>query len=184
METLPSQDVRFRRLYQAHRNAIVAYCSRRVGRTDAADAAAETFAVAWRRIDDMPKGEAELSWLYAVAYRVISNQRRAAVRQRALRTKLAGTAVHTPDGPEHQVVQYEDHQRLIDALDSLPPADSELLRLVTWEEHPRDLVADLLGINRAALDQRLHRAVKRLSNVYQPAALPHFTPKAAEGGER
>ncbi|MEE8492322.1 MAG: sigma factor [Acidimicrobiia bacterium] len=61
----PSQDSRFRRIYEEHRSAITAYCLRRASRSDAMDAVAETFAVAWRRIDRLPGGGAERSWLYA-----------------------------------------------------------------------------------------------------------------------
>lgn len=180
----PSQDVRFRRLYEEHRSAIVAYCARRVGRDDALDAAAETLTVAWRRIDDVPSGEAELSWLYAVAYRVLANQRRGQKRLGALRMKLSGATSDPVPDPEHQVVRSEEDQRLIDALATLKPADQELLRLVTWEEHPRDQVASMLGITRSATDQRLHRAVKRLRKAYGQTEAPTLTPRAAEGGAR
>ena len=178
------QDVRFQRLYAEHRDAIVAYCTRRVSRDDALDAAAETFAVAWRRIEDVPRGEAELSWLYAVAYRVCANERRGEQRLGALRTKLSGTAPDPTPDPGHQVVRFEEHRRLIDALGTLKPTDQELLRLVTWEEHPRDQVARILGITRSTLDQRLHRAVIRLRKVYGQLESRPLAPKAAEGGAR
>ncbi len=51
-------DIRLRGLFEAHRVDVLAYCMRRVSRWDAHDAAAEVFAVAWRRIDDVPHGDA------------------------------------------------------------------------------------------------------------------------------
>lgn len=184
MSQSPNGDVRFKRLYGLHRDAVVSYCSRRIGRDDAMDAVAETFAVAWRRIDDMPKGDAELSWLYAVAYRVLANQRRSTNRFTALKAKLLNTGTETPHDPATQVVRNEDDQRLIDALGTLKDSDREILCLVTWEEHPRDQVAATFGITRSALDQRIHRATQRLRRAYKESDSLLLSPKAATGGER
>ena len=184
MTQSPGDNVRFQRLYGTHRDAIVGYCMRRIDRDDAMDAVAETFAVAWRRIDEVPHGEAELSWLYAVAYRILANHRRSKTRFVALRTKLAGTANGAAPDPVHQVVRREDDQRLIDALETLKDSDREILRLVTWEEHPRDQVAAMFGISRNTLDQRIVRATRRLRKAYERTEATQFSPKAAEGGVR
>jgi RNA polymerase sigma-70 factor (ECF subfamily) len=95
------------------------------------DAVAETFAVAWRRIDRLPGGGAERSWLYAVALRVLANQRRSNRRLGNLRSKLGGTAGFAQPDPEEVLVRAEDERRLLEALARLRPADQELLRLVT-----------------------------------------------------
>lgn len=42
---------------------------------DAADAVAETFLVAWRRLPEVPSGEEARPWLYGVARRTLANQR-------------------------------------------------------------------------------------------------------------
>lgn len=46
---------RFESLYRESRLAVLAPCARRTDSSDAADACAETFLVAWRRIDDVPE---------------------------------------------------------------------------------------------------------------------------------
>lgn len=184
MDQPPGNDVRFQHLYGLHRDAIVAYCVRRIGMDDAMDAVAETFAVAWRRIDDMPKGEAELSWLYAVAYRVLANQRRSTNRFTALKEKLWITRAETTPDPAIQLVRNEDDQRLIDALGTLKDSDQEILRLVTWEEHPRGQVAAAFGISRSTLDQRIHRATERLRKAYMKTDNLQISPKVAARGER
>jgi len=148
------------------------------------DVVASTFAVAWRRIDEMPHGDAELSWLYAVAYRMLANQRRSTRRYGALRTKLSTTHHQATAGPANQVVRHEDYERLIAALGTLKPSDQEILRLVTWEEHPRDQVAAMFKISSSTLDQRIHRATKRLRKAYETTDSLQFSPKAAEGGAR
>ena len=172
------------RLYHEHRSAVIAYCMRRANRDDALDATAETFAVAWRRIDDIPRGEAELSWLYAVAYRVLANQRRGNARLGNLKVKLTTTSSDTGIDPVDQLVRNEEDQQVIDAMETLRPDDRELLQLVTWEEHPRDQVAAMFGISRSTLDQRIHRATKRLKKAYARMETPSLTPKAAEGDAR
>jgi RNA polymerase sigma-70 factor (ECF subfamily) len=66
----------FDRLYGQHRRNVLAYCARRAAPADADDAAAEVFAVAWRRRDDIPGGDRELPWLYGVARNILWHQRR------------------------------------------------------------------------------------------------------------
>jgi RNA polymerase sigma-70 factor (ECF subfamily) len=71
------REARFRRLCEAHTAAVLAYALRRVPREDAADVVAETFLVAWRRVDEVDERSA-LPWLYGVARRVVLSQQRAA----------------------------------------------------------------------------------------------------------
>ena len=72
---MESREERFRRLYDPGRARVVAYAVRRTTNyEDTADVVAETFAIAWRRIDDIPHGEREVPWLYPVARRVIANR--------------------------------------------------------------------------------------------------------------
>jgi RNA polymerase sigma-70 factor, ECF subfamily len=119
-----------------------------------------------------------------VAFRVLANQRRSANRFTALKAKMWITRAESTPDPAIQVVRNEDDQRLIDALGTLKDSDQEILRLVTWEEHPRDQVAATFGISRSALDQRIHRATQRLRRAYEKADSLQFSPKAATGGER
>ena len=170
-------------MYDEHRNAVVAYCMRRTSTSDAMDAVAETFAVAWRRIDDVPAGEAEKSWLYAVAHRVLLNQRRSSRRLGNLRARLRGAGSIPGPEPVEVLVQAEEARLLLEALSRLRTSDQEVLRLITWEEHPRDEVARILKISRSALDQRLHRATKRLRKEYGTIARPSdASARIAEGG--
>ncbi|WP_067180236.1 sigma factor [Microtetraspora niveoalba] len=55
---------RFEKLYQEYHDAVLAYLVRRTKNgQDAADALAETFLVAWRRLADVPAGERARPWL-------------------------------------------------------------------------------------------------------------------------
>ena len=47
----PNADERFTRIYEAYYPAVLAYCARRVSRSDAEDVANEVFLVLWRQVD-------------------------------------------------------------------------------------------------------------------------------------
>lgn len=153
-------EVRFRKLYAEHRAGILAYALRRVADPeDAADVLAETFLVAWRRLDDLPPRSEARFWLIGVARRALANQRRGETRRSKLVERLcAELAVdlgriraETPDGGE-----------VLAALATLDPADQELLRLNAWEGLEPSEAARVLGISSVAARSRLHRARGRL----------------------
>jgi RNA polymerase sigma factor (sigma-70 family) len=118
---------RFNALFASYSPDIVAYCSWRAGSADAQDAAAEVFLTAWRRLDDLPEGDAARVWLYATARRVIANQRRSARRRAALQERLT---VRTP--PADQSAS-EEETLVYEALHRLAPRDREVLLLAEWE---------------------------------------------------
>lgn len=157
----------FREVFAAHGRAIYAYCLRRTSPDDALDAAADVFLTAWRRVRDMPEGDATLPWLYGVARRVLSQQRRTGRRWRRLQRRAG--AMHEPgaDGPEAIVLLREETRLVLDALHLLRPADREVLRLATWDELDHATIAGLLGCSVNAVDQRLHRARRRLVRQYR-----------------
>ena len=174
----------FRALYGQHYDAILAYFLRRIGPAVAQDLTAEVFIVAWRRIDDVPGGDETLLWLYAVASNVAAHQRRHAARGARLQTRLRSIrSPESPDEPELQVVQSAEYEAVFAAAARLRPADQEILKLAAWEELPHDQISRLLGISVAAVDQRLHRARKRLAKEYRRHQASIF-PQAKEGGSR
>jgi RNA polymerase sigma factor (sigma-70 family) len=162
----PPGRAKFEALYAAYHDTILAYCARRLPRSDAMDAAAEVFVVAWRRIDDVPEPDRERAWLYGVAYRVVANQWRS--RDRRLRLSRRAVGVLTEDdGPEHQVVRNEEERVVLAALRRLRPADGELLRLSLWDEMSPAEIAAMLDASNPAIRQRLSRARRRLAAEYR-----------------
>lgn len=151
---------RFDALFSDYQRHVLAYTMRRTETlADAEDAAAETFTIAWRKLADIPADE-PLPWLYAVARRVLANQRRGNGRRERLASLLRVEDVPTPqragedrDGPAFA------------ALASLAPADQEILRLVAWEELRNPQIAEVLGITVNAVAIRLHRARARFAEA-------------------
>jgi RNA polymerase sigma-70 factor (ECF subfamily) len=161
-----SSETTFRRLYEAHYGAVLAYCLRRAGSADAYDAVSEVFLIAWRKIDDRPADDKVRAWLYGIAYRTLGHQWRSRRRYRRLERRIGGIAHLTEPGPEAVVVRRAEDRRVIEAAQRLRRTDQEILRLAGWEELPHADIATMLGISPAAVDQRFHRAKKRLAREY------------------
>jgi RNA polymerase sigma factor (sigma-70 family) len=160
---------RFGALFEAHRSAVLAYARRRVTDDLAADVVAETFLVAWRRLDDVP--DDALPWLYAVARKVVGNQRRAQRRSRALIDRLAAdrAAPTSARSPEQQLGAIDAVRT---ALSGLGERDREALRLVAWEGLDAERAAAAAGCSRAAFAVRLHRARRRLAAAMDDRSPP------------
>ncbi|HWC48176.1 MAG TPA: sigma-70 family RNA polymerase sigma factor [Solirubrobacterales bacterium] len=149
---------RFGRLYRDHARDILGYVLRRcTDPEDAADAVAETFLTAWRRLPEVPLGGEGRLWLYGTARFVIANQQRGERRRTRLAEQLraelrrqlpAGSAVGSTG--------------ILEALGALNEPDRELLMLVGWEELTPAQAARVLGVTPLAARSRLHRARRRL----------------------
>ncbi|MDH3605600.1 MAG: sigma-70 family RNA polymerase sigma factor [Acidimicrobiia bacterium] len=178
-----SGEADFRSLYDRYYDAIHSYFLRRTTRPNAQDLTAEVFVVAWRRIEDVPRGEETLLWLYGVAANVAAHERRSMARGARLDATLRSVPTTGPEEPEPQVVRRAEYDKVLAAASRLRPADQEILRLAAWEELPHDQISRLLGCSVAAVDQRLHRAKKRLAKEFSRTHVPGH-PQTEEGGRQ
>ena len=144
----------FREVFGRHYGAVYGYAARRLGRDDAADAAAEVFTVVWRRIRTVPDEPETLPWLYGVARRVVANQQRSRMR----RERLEAKALAEPVRPVEM-----NAADLDTALAALRGTDREVLMLVAWEGLGPQGLAKTLGCSPNAAVVRLHRARARLA---------------------
>jgi RNA polymerase sigma factor (sigma-70 family) len=154
-----AQRERFQALYEANYHRVLGYALRRADRDDAADVVAETFLVAWRRLDELPDGDAARLWLYGTARRVLANQRRSQRRRERLAERVRSHIVHeTEPGPADAHLG-----PAVVALARLRPDDRELLALMAWEGLDAGEIAQVLGCSRNAARIRLHRARRRFA---------------------
>lgn len=169
MRQQPAQDPQawLAALYQQHADAVHGYARRRVDcDEDAEDVLVEVFTTAWRRRADVP--EQALPWLYATAAHVIAHVVRGQARRRRLGARLA---VVRPLGdsaadPADRVVAAQAARASVGrALEQLPTADAELLRLWAWEHLEPAEIADVLGIAPGTARTRLHRARTRMREL-------------------
>ena len=148
------------RLVDENRRAVQRYVLRRFSDPEGSeDVVIETFAVAWRKRNELPPRERESPWLYGIAFRVISNHRRSRDRQNRLHLRLSREREAAND--EGETPRAESSTLLL-AMSALGESDRELLRLVYWERFKYRDVAVALGISENAVAIRLTRAKKCL----------------------
>ncbi|MGI9609452.1 MAG: RNA polymerase sigma factor [Acidimicrobiia bacterium] len=173
MAASQAQEAHFRSLFGSHREAIQSYCFRRLPDSDANDAAAEVFLVAWRHISVAPVGDGELPWLYAIARNVVRNASRSARRSGRLRVRLAGLSQRHDAGPEVITVRNMEESEVLEALARLRPEDQEIIRLRTWEELPVREISSILGLSVRAVESRLTRSRRKLKQMLEaPSTRP------------
>jgi RNA polymerase sigma factor (sigma-70 family) len=170
MATVPSESRRtvFESIYNAHCTAVLAYCLRRTTSADADDACAETFLVVWRRLEDIPPAPKTLPYLYGIAGRVLSNQQRGRHRRSRLDAKLANLGVAPSADPLIVLGKSSQDEQVVAAVNKLKEKDREIVMLYAWEDLPRETIAEMLGMTRSAIDQRIHRSYRRLARMLEP----------------
>jgi RNA polymerase sigma-70 factor, ECF subfamily len=149
---------------------------RRTVPDEAEDVVAETFLVAWRRVDDVPVEP--LPWLLGVARKILANRRRATGRRLEFQDTLARTSSSGPD-PADEVQTKLD---VLAAIGRLPVAEREALTLSAWDGLTAAEASTVLGCTRATFAVRLHRARRRL--MKELARAEHsLNGSAAHGGQ-
>ncbi len=173
---------RFEAIWAEHSLKVRAYCIRRVASHDADDVAAEIFLVIWRRIDEIPPPPKTLLYIYGIAGKVVSNYTRSFRRKSRLDEKLRNLGVAPPVDPAFLVVQSSDDADVAAAVRNLSRRDREIVMLYAWEDLPRNDIAEIMGMTRSAVDQRIHRSYQRLARALQPVIKPIPSPPIAEKG--
>lgn len=159
-------NIRLAQLFTSHHDQVLAYCARRIGRDEAEDAAAEVFAIATRRLEDIDWTTA-LPWLYGIARGVLANRWRGIHRRQRIFGRISALAPIYDDRPEEVVVRRAEDQVVLKALGRLREDDQEVLMLAAWEDLSGAEIANVLGVSRQAAEQRLHRAKRRFAQVME-----------------
>ncbi len=169
---------RLERLYRDHAGSVYRFARQRVSPTDAEDVVCEVFAIAWRRLPEVPA--AEIGWLLGTARRVVADQLRARRRRHALADRAA-VQLPVPHGPDpaREVV---DRAEVDWVLSQLPARDQEVLRLLLVQDLTVGEIAAALHCRPNTASVRLRRARERLAAVYhrtggpEPAPAPRRAP--------
>jgi RNA polymerase sigma-70 factor (ECF subfamily) len=168
---------RFDQLYRETSDDVLGYLLRR-SRTaeDAADALAETYAAAWRKLDTLPEGDRARLWLFGAARnelrktatRLQTDQDLASALVRDLRVALE-EAPNTAD--------QDDAMR--ETLGGLSRLDYEIVTLTAWEGlAPREIAA-VLALSPNVVRIRLHRARSNLRSLLKRDRRLEATPAPA-----
>ncbi|HTU98493.1 MAG TPA: RNA polymerase sigma factor [Solirubrobacteraceae bacterium] len=159
----------FEELFAAHHWAVRGYVVRRAPAAAVEDVVAETFLVAWRRLETLR--DDPLPWLLGVARRVLANQQRAERRRGALTDRLQGLLPGSSPEWEPPAAMSDE---LAAAMVRLSPQEREALLLVAWEGLDGARAARAAGCSPTAFRARLHRARRRVAaSLADPALHPH-----------
>ena len=161
-------EARFRRVF-AHLQPVADYAARR-GSSDPEAIAAETMAIAWRRLDRVPVDDPR-PWLFVTARNLLMAERRQSARRSQADRALAR--------PEPEAAVESADPAVTRALRALPERDREALLLVAWEDLTPAQAAEALGIAPVAFRVRLLRARRRFARSLAADGLPN-TPDVLE----
>jgi RNA polymerase sigma factor (sigma-70 family) len=151
----------FEQLFRDTRSDLLAYIVRRSqSAEDAADVLAETYLVAWRRLEAIPAGERARLWLFGVARNLLLKGASRRRSRHALVERLAGELRNA----QRAKASVDDHRSagLAAALASLSERDREILTLTAWEGLTPKQIAAVMGTSVNIVRVRLHRARTRL----------------------
>ncbi|MTD53908.1 RNA polymerase sigma factor [Amycolatopsis pithecellobii] len=158
----------FAALYDRHAQAIWNYACRLAGSSPAAeDLLATTFMTAWQRRREVRLiRDSALPWLYTVTANLSRQEHRR--RRRFLRIAPKLVSEPTPDHAEKisddNAVRQRLH-RVLAAIDELPPAEQEAVKICLLGEMTTADAAELLGVSETGIRSRLSRARARLHKL-------------------
>ena len=160
-------------LWVTHHSAILAYARRRIDDAGAQEVASETFAVAWRRLEDVPRDARP--WLFTVARNVLMTHQRTSGRWMSLARHLATLPICDAASAEDEGGTRVDWMRAWALLDE---GEREVLALVGWDGLSASEAAKVLGMSRAALSMRLTRARRHFAALAEGSEDLHLQHKA------
>lgn len=157
---------RFDQLFAQHTDAIFRYFARRAPRQDTADLTADVFAIAWRRIDSIPR-DFELPWLYKTASNVLANYRRKPKLTLLSESGWATTEAIRLADDDNPCDVVMAQSSLKSALMQLKDRDRQVLLMNAWEGLDGQELALALGMSRGGAAATLSRARSRFRHALE-----------------
>lgn len=155
----------FDRVFEVEYEPLRSYLYRRLGSSAADELAAETFAIAYRRWDDLDLSRPVRPWLYGIAANLLRHHWRS---ERRMLRAYARAELERVCEQEDEAVERTDAQTrkraLAAALADLRPIEREILLLHAWAELTDAEIAEALSQPLGTVKSRLHRARERMRN--------------------
>lgn len=151
-------------LYDVYMRQIYAYTLKRVGRVEIAeDLVSLTFEKALRKLKSFTWQDVSFSsWLYTIASNTIIDF----YRRRARRPQTDLDSIPEPkDGKESLDVSLSKRmffEQVQQILPELEPDDQAVLSLKFFEDKSNEEISQVVGLNKAHVAVRIHRALKKL----------------------
>lgn len=172
----------FASFYREHVTTVTRFVARRVADPHTvADLTAEVFlAVIGSAHTYRPGRGTQVAWLYGIARNVIAGERRRAVHELRVASRIAGRRLLDDDDIARLEERIESPGRAAcQALAGLPPDERAVLELVAIDGLPVKDAAAALGIRQGTARVRLHRARRAAKQAMATAAVPD-TPTEVE----
>ncbi len=171
----------FRQLVESRKNHVLNICYRIVNNhEDAEDLAQETFAEVFRSVGRFRKASHLNTWIYRIAVSKCLNFLRHKNRQKRGGPKKDSPSperrVTTDDiataGDPHELLEQKERERILfRAIDRLPENQRVALMLSKYDGINNKEIAELFGINVAAVEALIHRAKvslrRRLTDYFE-----------------
>jgi RNA polymerase sigma-70 factor (ECF subfamily) len=160
----------FEQLYRDTRTDLLAYILRRSRNAeDAADVLAETYLIAWQKLEKVPQGERARLWLFGIARNLLMKGASRSRSGNALVERLANELRSVE--PAHLPLENERRDALHAVLAALAVRDREILTMTAWEGLTPKQIAKVMGTSANVVRVRLHRARARLKRKLDPERL-------------
>ena len=168
-----SRDEKFEIIFRLHFGKIRGYLRRQgLSPERSSELAQETFFRAWRAFDEFREDASPSTWLFTIARRLLLNELRS---RRALKRNLPEVSLDE-DGenpleiadlghdPEDHVLEEEDREVLLRALESLPEQMRQCMQLRLGDLKYRE-IAEIQGISIETVKSHLHQGRRRLAEL-------------------
>ncbi|MEV0619298.1 RNA polymerase sigma factor [Nonomuraea sp. NPDC050404] len=167
---IATDHVAFEAFYRRHVDAVTRFLARRVDDPHTvADLVAEVFmAVLDSAHTYRPELGGEIAWLYGVARKTLSTERRRAFKESRLRNRVNGRRVLDTDDLarlEERIDAERAARQLFKAMSDLPEGGRAVLELVVIDQLTVAEAAMALGIRTGTAKVRLHRARRTLQGL-------------------
>lgn len=149
----------FEELYRRTYAPLVDLCRRMLcGRGDPEAVAQEAFERAWTSLDRFSGAKPFWPWVATIARRLCIDHRRRLERQSSNLHIEATIMEHLPSAPDELVEVDEEHRCVMQALQTLRPAEQRVITLRDVEGCSYDEIARLEGVTTEAIRGSLKRA--------------------------
>jgi len=168
-------DEAFTYLVETYQTPVYNLCYRMLGHAESAeDAAQETFLRAYRHIRRYDPERPFATWLLSIAaHYCIDSMRRKKLPSFSIDENDDITfAIPDTDAlhPENEIVQGEHRERIQDLLENLDTTDRAAIVMRYWYDFSEKEIAESLNLTVSAIKSRLHRARKKLGEIWSESA--------------
>jgi RNA polymerase sigma-70 factor (ECF subfamily) len=153
-------------VFEAEYRALRGYLFRRLRSSEADELAAETFAIAYRRWNDLDSSRPVRPWLYGIAANLLRHQWRKERRMLRAYARSGTDQILTQDEDADVGRADAEAQRrsLAAALAELRVGEREVLLLHAWADLTDAEIAEALSLPIGTVKSRLSRARERMRN--------------------